>query len=90
MAITRMQTIRSHLTSERFHDWYREREYRQNIQEGKPYFNGPSSPPQIPFGTVLVNSSSAIERYSIGSTTRRRRHGIRREYFGLGIRPNRR
>ena len=28
-----------------FDDWYQEREYRENIESGTPYFNGPSSVP---------------------------------------------
>lgn len=29
-----------------FEDWYREREFRQNVQQGKHYFNGPSRVPE--------------------------------------------
>ncbi|WP_424005689.1 CRISPR-associated protein Cas4 (plasmid) [Haloarcula salina] len=36
------------LTAENFENWYRSRKFRQNIQDGKPYFNGPSpvTPPE--------------------------------------------
>jgi CRISPR/Cas system-associated exonuclease Cas4 (RecB family) len=33
------------ITAEKFDEWYQEREFRQNIRNGKPYFNGPSSIP---------------------------------------------
>ncbi|WP_254280669.1 CRISPR-associated protein Cas4 [Haloarcula marina] len=33
------------LTSESFDNWYQGRIYRQNIRDGKPYFNGPSPVP---------------------------------------------
>ena len=33
------------ITAEKFDEWYQNREYRQNIRDGKPYFNGPSSIP---------------------------------------------
>ncbi|ARS89335.1 CRISPR-associated protein Cas4 [Natrarchaeobaculum aegyptiacum] len=33
------------ISGERFRDWYREREFRRNIEDGKPYFNGPSPVP---------------------------------------------
>lgn len=33
------------ITAEQFDEWYQNREYRQNIRDGKPYFNGPSSIP---------------------------------------------
>jgi CRISPR/Cas system-associated exonuclease Cas4 (RecB family) len=33
------------ITSERFDEWYQHRTFRQNIRDGKPYFNGPSSVP---------------------------------------------
>jgi len=35
------------ITAERFDEWYQNREYRQNIRDGKPYFNGPSSVPPL-------------------------------------------
>jgi len=38
--------IRS-ISNESFNDWYNERQFRQNILEGNPYFNGPS-PPKSP------------------------------------------
>jgi CRISPR/Cas system-associated exonuclease Cas4 (RecB family) len=36
------------ITEKSFDEWYREREFTQNIREGTPYFNGPSSikPPE--------------------------------------------
>jgi CRISPR/Cas system-associated exonuclease Cas4 (RecB family) len=34
------------ITSEQFKDWYRKRRFRQNIRDGKPYFNGPSPVPR--------------------------------------------
>ena len=36
------------VSNESFNDWYDERQFRQNILEGKPYFNGPSplKPPE--------------------------------------------
>jgi CRISPR/Cas system-associated exonuclease Cas4 (RecB family) len=34
------------ITAERFDQWYQNREFRQNIRDGKPYFNGPSSVPR--------------------------------------------
>jgi CRISPR/Cas system-associated exonuclease Cas4 (RecB family) len=33
------------ITDKQFRDWYEQRKFRQNIREGKPYFNGPSSIP---------------------------------------------
>lgn len=30
------------ISAERFREWFRERQYRKNIEEGKAYFNGPS------------------------------------------------
>ncbi|WP_117365560.1 CRISPR-associated protein Cas4 [Natrarchaeobaculum sulfurireducens] len=33
------------ISGERFRDWYRKREFRKNIEDGNPYFNGPSSVP---------------------------------------------
>lgn len=33
------------LSTDRFHNWYREQQYRQNIENGTPFFNGPSKPP---------------------------------------------
>ncbi|QLH81969.1 CRISPR-associated protein Cas4 [Halosimplex pelagicum] len=33
------------MTTVRFKEWYQNREFRQNIRDGKPYFNGPSSVP---------------------------------------------
>ncbi|MFU1780566.1 PD-(D/E)XK nuclease family protein [Haloarcula japonica] len=34
------------ITPTRFDSWYREREIRENIRDGKPYFNGPSKIPE--------------------------------------------
>lgn len=34
------------LSPDRFEEWYREREWRQNIEEGQPYFNGPGTIPE--------------------------------------------
>jgi len=33
------------LSSEQFRAWYKERQWRQNIEDGKPYFNGPGTIP---------------------------------------------
>lgn len=33
------------ISSRAFRDWYRERQYRQNIENGQPYFNGTDSVP---------------------------------------------
>jgi CRISPR-associated protein Cas4 len=33
------------ISAEKFDEWYHNREFRQNIRDGKPYFNGPSSVP---------------------------------------------
>jgi CRISPR/Cas system-associated exonuclease Cas4 (RecB family) len=33
------------ITATRFKKWYQNRKFRQNIRDGKPYFNGPSSVP---------------------------------------------
>jgi CRISPR/Cas system-associated exonuclease Cas4 (RecB family) len=33
------------ITSKRFDEWYQHQTFRQNIRDGKPYFNGPSSVP---------------------------------------------
>ena len=35
----------SSINKEAFDDWYRAREFRQNIRDGKPYFNGASTVP---------------------------------------------
>ncbi|WP_411967352.1 PD-(D/E)XK nuclease family protein [Haloferax sp. YSSS75] len=34
----------SRISSDQFSSWYRERRYRQNIEQGTPYFNNPSVP----------------------------------------------
>ncbi|MFP9062328.1 PD-(D/E)XK nuclease family protein [Natrialbaceae archaeon A-chndr2] len=33
------------ISMDRFREWFRERQFRRNIEEGKPYFNGPSTVP---------------------------------------------
>jgi len=33
------------ITAAQFKEWYQNREFRQNIRDGKPYFNGPSAVP---------------------------------------------
>ncbi|WP_136689970.1 CRISPR-associated protein Cas4 [Halorhabdus amylolytica] len=33
------------ISADRFQDWYRERQHRQNIENGTPYFNGPDHVP---------------------------------------------
>ncbi|RQG94326.1 CRISPR-associated protein Cas4 [Natrarchaeobius chitinivorans] len=33
------------ISGKQFRDWYQEREFRKNIENGKPYFNGPPSVP---------------------------------------------
>jgi CRISPR/Cas system-associated exonuclease Cas4 (RecB family) len=38
-------SILQSITADRFEGWYRERKFRQNIREGKPYFNGSSPVP---------------------------------------------
>lgn len=38
--------ISQRITGTAFDEWYREREYRQNIENGKPYFNGSSYVPK--------------------------------------------
>jgi len=42
---SRTEKLVTHLIDNRFRDWYRERQYRRNIENGTPYFNGPSSVP---------------------------------------------
>jgi len=44
---SKVDSLLSDLTGDRFGEWYRERTYRQNIENGTPYFNGPSSVPAI-------------------------------------------
>lgn len=34
------------LSGERFREWYRERQWRKNIENGQPYFNGPGTIPE--------------------------------------------
>lgn len=43
--ITRADEILDNLSSDQFRDWRREREYRRNIENGNPYFNGPGRVP---------------------------------------------
>jgi len=33
------------ISADRFADWYQERQFRRNIENGQPYFNGPGSVP---------------------------------------------
>lgn len=40
-----VEELLSLLSGDQFRDWYRERQYRQNIENGTPYFNGPASVP---------------------------------------------
>jgi len=42
---TRVDTLIDTIDATSFADWYREREFAQNIREGKPYFNGPDRTP---------------------------------------------
>ncbi len=44
---SKVDNLLSTLTGDRFGEWYRERTYRQNIENGTPYFNGPPSVPAI-------------------------------------------
>lgn len=41
-----VQDLLEELTAERFRSWYRERQYRKNIENGTPYFNGGRSVPE--------------------------------------------
>ena len=41
----RISALLDNITATRFKKWYQNREFRQNIRDGKPYFNGPSSVP---------------------------------------------
>lgn len=34
------------ITAESFDEWYQEKQFRENILEGRPYFNGSSPPPE--------------------------------------------
>lgn len=38
-------TVADKINGETFAEWYRERQWRPNIREGQPYFNGPSPIP---------------------------------------------
>jgi len=40
-----VEQLLSSLSGDRFRDWYHERQYRQNIENGTPFFNGPASVP---------------------------------------------
>ncbi|RLM96978.1 Dna2/Cas4 domain-containing protein [Haloarcula sp. Atlit-7R] len=42
----KIQEIRDALSPDRFREWYGERQYRENIENGTPYFNGPASIPE--------------------------------------------
>jgi CRISPR-associated exonuclease Cas4 len=42
----RTNQLTKRITPESFDEWYAEREFAQNIREGKPYFNGPSPVPE--------------------------------------------
>ena len=42
---TRTDDLIGRFSSRRFKSWYDERQFRQNIEEGQPYFNGPSRVP---------------------------------------------
>ena len=41
----RIDTLIDRIDATSFADWYRKREFAQNIREGKPYFNGPDRVP---------------------------------------------
>jgi len=43
--ISKVDRLLDSLTGTQFADWYREREHRRNIENGTPYFNGPSRVP---------------------------------------------
>ena len=43
---TQIERLRDALSTDRFREWYRERQYRENIENGTPYFNGPASIPE--------------------------------------------
>ncbi|WP_080509763.1 CRISPR-associated protein Cas4 [Haloarcula marismortui] len=45
-ARTQVERLRDALSPSHFREWYRERQFRQNIEDGKPYFNGPASVPE--------------------------------------------
>lgn len=40
------QALADAITASNFDSWYRKREERKNIRQGKPYFNTPSDPPE--------------------------------------------
>ena len=41
-----IENLCNSLTPQQFQAWYRERQYRENIQKGRPYFNGPAAVPE--------------------------------------------
>lgn len=45
MPIDDLGTVADKIDGETFAEWYRERQWRRNIREGQPYFNGPSPIP---------------------------------------------
>ena len=42
---TSISGLLNEISADRFQDWYRERQHRQNIENGTPYFNGPDRVP---------------------------------------------
>lgn len=43
---TRRKDLNDAITAESFAAWYQEKQFRENILEGRPYFNGSSPPPK--------------------------------------------
>ena len=43
---TQVEKLCDDLSPDRFGEWYRKRQYRKNIENGTPYFNGPSTVPE--------------------------------------------
>lgn len=43
---TRRKHLIDAITAESFNEWYQEKQFRENILEGRPYFNGASPPPE--------------------------------------------
>ena len=43
---SKMKQLLASLSGGSFEEWHRERQYRHNIENGTPYFNGPSSVPE--------------------------------------------
>lgn len=54
------------LSGERFQEWYRERQWRKNIENGQPYFNGPGTIPE-PERHSLPRSESVNDTLHINS-----------------------